>query len=154
MAYYKYKKNCSPWGGLLIRKHLSLWYNMTVFKNTKAFSSFSVDDLEKAKEFYGKTLGIDISESKEGLSLYPKSSNEIFIYPKTDHTAATFTVLNFPVDDVEQAVDDLTKQGVRFEIYNKGELKTDEKGIFRGEGPKIAWFKDPAGNFLSVLETM
>lgn len=127
---------------------------MTVFKNTKAFSSFSVDDLEKAKEFYGKTLGIDISESKEGLSLYPKSSNEIFIYPKTDHSAATFTVLNFPVDDVEQAVDDLTKQGVRFEIYNKGELKTDEKGIFRGEGPKIAWFKDPAGNFLSVLETM
>ena len=127
---------------------------MTVFKNTKPFSSFSVDDLEKAKEFYGKTLGIDISESKEGLSLYPKSSNEIFIYPKTDHTPATFTVLNFPVNDVEQAVDDLTKQGVRFEIYNKGELKTDEKGIFRGEGPKIAWFKDPAGNFLSVLETM
>ncbi len=127
---------------------------MTIFKNTKAFSSFSVDDLEKAKEFYGKTLGIDISESKEGLSLYPKSSNEIFIYPKTDHTPATFTVLNFPVNDVEQAVDDLTKQGVRFEIYNKGELKTDEKGIFRGEGPKIAWFKDPAGNFLSVLETM
>lgn len=127
---------------------------MTVFKNTKAFSSFSVDDLEKAKEFYGKILGIDISESKEGLSLYPKSSNEIFIYPKTDHTPATFTVLNFPVNNVEQAVDDLTKQGVRFEIYNKGELKTDEKGIFRGEGPKIAWFKDPAGNFLSVLETM
>lgn len=127
---------------------------MTVFKNTKAFSSFSVDDLEKAKEFYGKTLGIDISESKEGLSLYPKSSNEIFIYPKTDHTPATFTVLNFPVDDAEQAVDDLTKQGVRFEIYNKGELKTDEKGIFHDEGPKIAWFKDPAGNFLSVLETM
>jgi predicted enzyme related to lactoylglutathione lyase len=127
---------------------------MIVFKNTKPFSSFSVDDLEKAKEFYGKTLGIDISESKEGLSLYPKSSNEVFIYPKTDHTPATFTVLNFPVDDVEQAVIDLTKQGVRFEIYNKGELKTDEKGIFRGEGPKIAWFKDPAGNFLSVLQTM
>lgn len=127
---------------------------MTVFKNTKAFSSFSVDDLEKAKEFYGEILGIDISESKEGLSLYPKSSNEIFIYPKTDHTPATFTVLNFPVDDAEQAVDDLTKQGVRFEIYNKGELKTDEKGIFHDEGPKIAWFKDPAGNFLSVLETM
>jgi catechol 2,3-dioxygenase-like lactoylglutathione lyase family enzyme len=127
---------------------------MTVFKNKKAFPSFSVDDLEKAKEFYGNTLGIDISESKEGLSLYPKSSNEIFIYPKTEHTPATFTVLNFPVDDVGRAVDDLTKLGVRFQIYNKGELKTDEKGIFRGEGPKIAWFKDPAGNFLSVLETM
>jgi catechol 2,3-dioxygenase-like lactoylglutathione lyase family enzyme len=127
---------------------------MTIFKNKKAFPSFSVDDLEKAKEFYGNTLGIDISESKEGLSLYPKSSNEIFIYPKTDHTPATFTILNFPVDDVEQAVIDLTKLGVRFQIYNKGELKTDEKGIFHGEGPKIAWFKDPAGNFLSVLETM
>jgi catechol 2,3-dioxygenase-like lactoylglutathione lyase family enzyme len=125
---------------------------MTIFKNTKAFSSFSVDDIEKAKEFYGKTLGIDVSESKEGLSLFSKSSNEIFIYPKTDHTPATFTVLNFPVDDVEQAVVGLTKLGVQFEIYNKGELKTDEKGIFRGEGPKIAWFKDPAGNFLSVLE--
>jgi predicted enzyme related to lactoylglutathione lyase len=127
---------------------------MTIFKNKKAFPSFSVDDLEKAKEFYGNTLGIDISESKEGLSLYPKSSNEIFIYPKTDHSPATFTVLNFPVDDVEQAVIDLSKLGVRFQIYNKGELKTDEKGIFHSEGPKIAWFKDPAGNFLSVLETM
>ena len=90
---------------------------MTIFKNTTAFSSFSVDDLDKAKGFYGKILGIDISESKEGLSLYPKSSNEIFIYPKTDHVPATFTVLNFPVDDVEQAVDDLTKLGLRFEIY-------------------------------------
>jgi hypothetical protein len=84
----------------------------TIFKNTRAFSSFSVDDLDKAKELYGKTLGIDISESKEGLSLYPKSSNEIFIYPKTDHTPATFTVLNFPVDDVEQAVDSLTNEHV------------------------------------------
>ena len=126
---------------------------MSVFKYTKVISSFSVDDLEKAKEFYVKTLGIDISESKEGLSLYPKSSNEIFIYPKTDHTPATFTVLNFPVDDVEQAMIDLIKLGVRFEIYKEGELKTDNNGIFRGEGPKIAWFKDPAGNFLSVLET-
>ena len=126
---------------------------MSVFKYTKVISSFSVDDLEKAKEFYVKTLGIDISESKEGLSLYPKSCNEIFIYPKTDHTPATFTVLNFPVDDVEQAMIDLIKLGVRFEIYKEGELKTDNNGIFRGEGPKIAWFKDPAGNFLSVLET-
>ena len=126
---------------------------MTIFKNTKAFSSFSVDDLDKAKEFYGKTLGIDISESKEGLSLYPKSNNEIFIYPKTDHTPATFTVLNFPVEDVEQAVDNLTNAGVHFEKYNEGELKTDDKGICQGGGgPKIAWFKDPAGNFLSVLQ--
>jgi hypothetical protein len=126
---------------------------MTIFKKTRPFSSFSVDDLDKAKEFYGKTLGIDISESKEGLSLYPKGSNEIFIYPKTDHVPATFTVLNFPVDDVEQAVDNLAKVGVHFEIYNEGELKTDRKGICQGEGgPKIAWFKDPAGNFLSVLQ--
>ena len=126
---------------------------MTIFKNKKAFPSFSVDDLEKAKKFYGKTLGIDISESKEGLSLYPKSSNEIFIYPKTDHAPATFTVLNFPVDDVEQAVDNLAGVGVNFEIYNEGELKTDRKGICQGaDGPKIAWFKDPAGNFLSVLQ--
>ena len=128
---------------------------MTIFKNTKAFTSFSVDNLDKAKEFYGKTLGIDISESKEGLSLYPKSSNEIFIYPKTDHTPATFTVLNFPVEDVEQTVDNLTDAGVHFEKYNEGELRTDDKGIcLGGGGPKIAWFKDPAGNFLSVLETM
>jgi catechol 2,3-dioxygenase-like lactoylglutathione lyase family enzyme len=128
---------------------------MTLFKNRKVFSSFSVDDVEKAKDFYGKTLGIDISESKEGLSLYPKTSREIFIYPKTDHTPASFTVLNFPVDDVEQAVDNLTNVGVHFEKYNEGELKTDRKGIcHEAGGPKIAWFKDPAGNFLSVLETM
>jgi catechol 2,3-dioxygenase-like lactoylglutathione lyase family enzyme len=122
-----------------------------MFKNTKAFSSFSVDDLEKAKKFYGQTLGFEISESMEGLDLHLAGGNNIFVYPKTDHTPATFTILNFVVDDVEQAVDDLANLGVRFEIYNEGELKTDDKGIFHG-GPKIAWFKDPAGNFLSVLE--
>jgi predicted enzyme related to lactoylglutathione lyase len=124
---------------------------MTIFKNTKAFSSFSVNDLEKAKAFYGQTLGLEVSETEEGLSLNLKGGNEIFIYPKPDHTPATFTVLNFVVDDVDQTVDDLTLLGVHFQIYNEGELKTDEKGIFRGK-PKIAWFKDPAGNFLSVLE--
>jgi catechol 2,3-dioxygenase-like lactoylglutathione lyase family enzyme len=124
---------------------------MSMFKNTRAFSSFSVDNLEKAKEFYGKTLGLDVSESMEGLSLHLNGGNEIFIYPKTNHTPATFTILNFPVDDVERTVDDLTDKGVQFEIYNEGELKTDEKGIFRGE-PTIAWFKDAAGNFLSVLK--
>jgi catechol 2,3-dioxygenase-like lactoylglutathione lyase family enzyme len=124
-----------------------------MFKNTRTFSSFSVDNLEKAKEFYGKTLGLDVSESKEGLSLHLMGGNETFIYPKTNHTTATFTILNFSVDDVERTVDDLTDKGVQFEIYNEGELKTDEKGIFRGEPePTIAWFKDPAGNFLSVLE--
>lgn len=124
---------------------------MTTFKYKQAFSSFSVDNLEKAKEFYGKTLGIDVSESNEGLSLRLVGGNEIFIYPKTNHTPATFTILNFSVDDVEQTVDDLTGKGVKFEIYNEGELKTDEKGIFR-DGPTIAWFKDPAGNYLSVLK--
>jgi catechol 2,3-dioxygenase-like lactoylglutathione lyase family enzyme len=124
---------------------------MIVFKNTKAFSSFSVNDLEKAREFYGQTLGLEVSESEEGLSLHLKGDNEIFIYPKPDHTPATFTILNFAVDDVDQTVDDLTQLGVHFQIYNEGELKTDDKGVFRGK-PKIAWFKDPAGNFLSILE--
>ena len=124
---------------------------MTIFKNTKAFSSFSVNDLEKAKEFYGQTLGLEVSESEEGLSLHLKGDNEIFIYPKPNHTPATFTILNFAVDDVDQTVDDLTQLGVHFQIYNEGELKTDDKGVFRGK-PKIAWFKDPAGNFLSILE--
>ena len=122
-----------------------------MFKNTKAFSSFSVNDLEKAKKFYGQTLGLEISEANEGLSLHIVGGNEIFMYPKADHTPATFTILNFVVDDVEKAVHILTKLGVHFEIYKEGELKTDDKGIFHGD-PKIAWFKDPAGNFLSVLE--
>lgn len=124
---------------------------MTIFKNTKAFSSFSVNDLEKAKEFYGETLGLEVSESEEGLSLHLKGGNEIFVYPKPNHIPATFTILNFAVDDVDQTVDDLTQLGVHFQIYNEGELKTDDKGVFRGK-PKIAWFKDPAGNFLSILE--
>ena len=116
------------------------WY-MTMFKNTKAFSSFSVDDLEKAKKFYGQTLGLEISEANEGISLHIVGGNEIFIYPKADHIPATFTILNFAVDDVEKAVDNLTNLGVHFEIYKEGELKTDDKGIFHG-GPKIAWFKN------------
>jgi catechol 2,3-dioxygenase-like lactoylglutathione lyase family enzyme len=121
------------------------------FKNTKAFSSFSVRDLNEAKRFYGQTLGLEVSESDEGLILQTKGGIDVFIYPKPDHTPATFTVLNFVVDDVDRAVDELTKMGVRFQIYDKGELKTDDKGIFQGK-PKIAWFKDPAGNFLSILE--
>lgn len=119
--------------------------------NTKPFSSFSVDDLEKAKEFYSKTLGLDVKSEAEGLEIH-FPDNIIFIYPKKNHVPATFTVLNFPVGNIEKAVDDLSKRGVRFEKYKEGELKTDEKGIFRGNGPTIAWFKDPAGNFLSVLE--
>jgi catechol 2,3-dioxygenase-like lactoylglutathione lyase family enzyme len=126
-----------------------------MFKDTHAFSTFSVDDLEKAKEFYGKTLGLEISETKEGLELRIAGGGQVFIYPKPNHEPATFTVLNFPVANIDQAVDQLTKLGVRFEQY-EGEMKTDEKGIFRGadrnQGPNIAWFKDRADNILSVLE--
>ena len=121
-----------------------------MFKVTKAFSTFSVNDLRKAKDFYGNTLGLDISENTEGLELRIPGGNNIFVYPKSNHVPATFTVLNFPVNDVDESVDDLTKRGVKFEHY-EGELKTDQKGIFRGKGPTIAWFKDPAGNILSVI---
>lgn len=121
------------------------------FKNTKAFSSFSVKDLDEAKRFYGQTLGLEVSESDEGLILQTKGGIDVFIYPKPDHTPATFTVLNFIVDDVDSAVNELTKMGINFQIYDKGELKTDDRGVFQGK-PKIAWFKDPAGNFLSILE--
>ena len=124
-----------------------------MFKHTKAFSSFSVNDLQKAQKFYGDTLGLDITEDKEMgiLELQIVGGMRIMIYPKPDHKPATFTILNFPVKDVEGAVDELIKRGVRFEQY-EGQLKTNEKGIFRGMGPTIAWFKDPAGNILSVLE--
>ncbi len=124
-----------------------------MFKDTKAFSTFSVNDLQKAKEFYGETLGLEVSEMPEGLELHIGGGTRIFIYPKPNHVPATFTILNFAVDNVEEAVNELTKRGVRFEVYNEGDLKTDERGIHhRGSGPTIAWFKDPAGNFLSVLE--
>jgi catechol 2,3-dioxygenase-like lactoylglutathione lyase family enzyme len=123
-----------------------------MFKNTKAFSSFSVDDLQKAKDFYGQTLGLDTAETKEGLALRIAGGGQVFLYPKSNHAPATFTVLNFVVTDIEQTVDALTKLGVRFEHYDQPEIKTDEKGVHRNAGPKIAWFKDPAGNILSVLE--
>jgi catechol 2,3-dioxygenase-like lactoylglutathione lyase family enzyme len=123
-----------------------------VFKDTKAFSTFAVDDVPRAKEFYGGTLGLDVSDEMGGLALHLAGGTDIFVYPKPEHTPAEFTVLNFPVDDVEAAVDRLTAAGVRFEQY-EGELQTDEKGIARGgEGPTIAWFRDPAGNILSVLD--
>ena len=115
-----------------------------------AFSSFAVNDLQQAKQFYAETLGIKVKESKEGLELHPENT-DVFIYPKPNHEPATFTVLNFLVDDIEAAVDDLKQKGVRFEHY-EGEIKTNEKGIHRNGGPTIAWFKDPAGNILSVIE--
>ena len=121
--------------------------------DSKAFSGFSANDTEKAKEFYGRTLGLKVSETNGLLTLHLAGGSNVLIYPKPNHTPATFTVLNFPVDDVDQAVDELAKRGVGFEIYDLPDLKTDKKGIMRGNGPTIAWFKDPAGNILSVIET-
>ena len=123
-----------------------------MFENTKAFSGFAVDDLPRAKEFYGETLGLRVSEEYGLLTLHIAGDRPTLVYPKPDHTPATFTILNFPVDDIEAAVDTLTARGVSFERYEGTEMETDEKGIFRGEGPYIAWFKDPAGNILSVLQ--
>jgi len=123
-----------------------------MFRDTKAFSGFSVDDLSKAKAFYGGTLGLDVSEDYGMLQLHITGGADILIYPKPNHIPATFTILNFPVDNIDQAVDELSRRGVRFEHYDEPDIRTDEKGIARGNGPNIAWFKDPAGNILSVLE--
>lgn len=122
-----------------------------MFKDAEAFSSFSVNDLKKAREFYGGTLGLEVAETPEGLELH-LAGNTVFIYPKPNHTPASFTVLNFSVNDVEAAVDELERLDLRLEHYDTPDLKTDKRGIARGPGPKIAWFKDPAGNILSVLE--
>ena len=119
---------------------------------SKAFSGFAAPDIGMVREFYSKTLGLKVTEEHGLLTLHLAGGNNVLIYPKPDHVPATFTVLNFPVDDVDLAVDELSKRGVRFEKYNGPEIKTDEKGIMRGNGPTIAWFKDPAGNILSVLE--
>jgi len=127
-----------------------------MFKNTKAFSSFSVRNIDEARKFYGQTLGLEVSDvpGMSGiLQLRLGGGATIMVYPKPDHAPATFTILNFPVENVERAVDALVERGVRFEIYREGPIKTDARGIAReGGGPAIAWFKDPAGNILSVLE--
>ncbi len=124
-----------------------------MFKETKAFSSFAADDIQKARGFYEQTLGLAVSQSSMGLlELHLATGQRILIYPKTNHTPATFTVLNFPVEHIEQVMDELTTRGVRFEIYTGDDVKTDEKGLFRYEQIKQAWFKDPAGNILSVIE--
>jgi catechol 2,3-dioxygenase-like lactoylglutathione lyase family enzyme len=126
-----------------------------MLNDSKAFSGFSVNDLAKAKDFYGKTLGVDAQDGPMGtLELRLAGGNTVFVYPKDNHEPATYTVLNFPVASVEKAVDQLTAKGVKFEHYNMPEMKQDKKGIARDAGgPAIAWFKDPAGNILSVLET-
>ncbi len=119
-----------------------------------AFSGFAVPDIEAARKFYGDTLGLDVADGEMGdLAISIGGGKQIFVYPKPDHQPANYTILNFPVPDVEAAVDELTAAGVPFEHYEWGDIKTDEKGIMRGNGPEIAWFRDPAGNILSVLKT-
>jgi catechol 2,3-dioxygenase-like lactoylglutathione lyase family enzyme len=117
---------------------------------SKAFSGFAVDDLVKAKQFYGETLGMELSERYGMLVLRVAGGAEVLVYPKPDHVPASFTVLNFPVDDVQAAVDELIAAGVEFVRYEG--IRQDERGIHRGGGPLIAWFTDPAGNVLSVVE--
>jgi catechol 2,3-dioxygenase-like lactoylglutathione lyase family enzyme len=129
-----------------------------MIQNSKAFSGFSVNDLAKAKEFYGKTLGLNVYDDKKMpdlLNLQINEGNIILIYPKSNHTPATFTILNFPVKSVENTVDELTQRGVKFIVYNEENFKTNEKGIMEGgsENPTIAWFNDPAGNILSIIES-
>jgi catechol 2,3-dioxygenase-like lactoylglutathione lyase family enzyme len=128
---------------------------MIMFKAKTAFSGFSVNDLARAKAFYAGTLGLKVDENEMGMRLHLPGGATVFVYPKGDHVPATFTILNFQVDDIDAAVTELAAKGVSFEHYDNG-AKTDSKGIARGlakkQGPDIAWFKDPAGNFLSVLQ--
>jgi predicted enzyme related to lactoylglutathione lyase len=121
-----------------------------MFEDTKAFSGFSVDDIGQAKQFYGETLGLRVSEESELLTLHLAGGRDTLVYAKEHHAPATFTILNFPVDDIDRAVDELSARGVQFERYDG--MDQDEKGILRGRGPLIAWFTDPAGNILSVLQ--
>ncbi|MDP9080087.1 MAG: VOC family protein [Bacteroidota bacterium] len=126
-----------------------------MFKDTKAFSGFSVNDMQKAKEFYHGTLGIEVEENDMGIiTLKIAGGTDVVVYPKPNHEPATFTILNFTVADVDKTIDELIAAGITFEQYDFGNMKTDEKGIMRGNGygPDIAWFKDPAGNILSVLK--
>ncbi|WP_350280104.1 VOC family protein [Kribbella sp. HUAS MG21] len=120
-----------------------------MFRDTKAFSGFSVDDIPVAKEFYGTTLGIDVTEEHGMLQLRIAGGNPVLVYPKDNHVPAEYTTLNFPVDDIEATARELIARGIVFERYGEGQ---DELGIQRGEGPLIAWFKDPAGNVLSIIQ--
>lgn len=124
-----------------------------VLTEAKAFQSFSVDDIAKARAFYQETLGLEVKESPMGLEVVVGGGSKVFVYPKPDHKPATFTILNFRVDNVDTAVDRLKSTGVQFENYDLPEIKTDSRGVARDpNGPAIAWFKDPAGNILSVLQ--
>lgn len=122
-----------------------------IFREASSFSSFSVNDIKEAKDFYRETLGLEVSETQEGLELHT-GDNTIFLYAKPNHTPASFTVLNFEVDDIDETVKQLGAVGVSLEHYNLPDIKTNERGIFTGPGLQIAWFKDPAGNILSVIE--
>jgi predicted enzyme related to lactoylglutathione lyase len=137
--------------GRAVRRLHDLTMGSGMMKISNAFASYSVDDLKRAKAFYGDLLALSVKETPEGLSLQFKSSI-VFLYPKPNHQPATFTVLNFPVVSVDAAVTELTGRGIQFEHYDLPGLKTDERGISRGQGPTIAWFKDPAGNILSVVD--
>ncbi|HVN56258.1 MAG TPA: VOC family protein [Anaerolineaceae bacterium] len=127
-----------------------------MFQPKSAFSGFSVDNLAKARNFYSQILGVEVLENGMGLELHLPGGATVFVYEKPNHVPATFTILNFQVEDIDEAVEALTRRGVRFERY-EGEYGTDSKGITRGiarnQGPDIAWFKDPAGNFLAVLQS-
>ena len=126
-----------------------------IFKLDESFSSYSIDDVKAAKDFYGDTLGIKVTEEKEGGVGLTLGDTQLFLYPKEDHEPASFTVLNIAVTDIDAAVAELGSRGIEFESYG-GDIETDENGIFRGadqgNGPNIAWFKDPSGNILSVIE--
>ena len=125
-------------------------------KALAAFSGFSVNSLEKAKAFYADALGLQVKKDEMGLHLSLPNGGEVFVYEKPNHVPATYTILNFVVDNIDTAVDELTKKGIKFEQYNTPEMPQDEKGILRGlslhMGPDIAWFLDPAGNILSLLQ--
>ena len=123
-----------------------------MFKESKAFSSFSITDLEKSRSFYRDILGLEITEPMGHLALQISGRISVFLYSKPNHTPATFTVLNFPVDNLEETMEELRQRGVEFEIYKEDGFETDENGVMSGEGMKIAWFKDPSGNILSVIE--
>jgi predicted enzyme related to lactoylglutathione lyase len=128
-----------------------------MFEHGKPISGFSVNDPETAKQFYGEVLGLKITELQGMggvMNVYTDDNTYFIIYPKPNHVPATYTMLNFPVADINKAVDELTALGVKFIIYNEPHFKTDDKGIFHGGGPKIAWFTDPAGNIISVLQTL
>jgi catechol 2,3-dioxygenase-like lactoylglutathione lyase family enzyme len=121
-----------------------------MLKDSKAFSGFSTNDTARSKEFYGQTLGLDVEEANGMLTLNLAEGGRVIVYPKENHEPATFTVLNFPVKDIDQTVDALAAKGVEFERYEG--VSQDERGIQREYPPAIAWFKDPAGNVLAVLQ--